>query len=64
MRDKQCKQALRREIAAAGTDLKKLRKIAQALIDLAKKGDVAAAIEIGRALDGEAPVQTERRVRC
>ena len=35
------KAALQRKIKAAGKDLKKLRKIAQAVIDLAKQGDMA-----------------------
>jgi len=51
------KQALQRDMPAAGNDFKKLRKIAQAVIDLAKQGDMAAINEIADALDGPAPVQ-------
>jgi hypothetical protein len=53
--------ALRRDIAAVGIDLKKLRKIAQTVIDRALQGDMAAINEIADTLDGPAPVQTERR---
>ena len=48
-----------RDIAAAGNDLKRLRKIAQAVIDLAMQGDMAAINHIADSIDGEAPVQTE-----
>jgi len=52
MREKPFKQALQRDIAAAATDLKELRRLARALIDLAKQGGVPAAKEIGDSLDG------------
>ena len=53
------KQALQRDIAAAGNDLKKLRKIAQAVIDLALQGDMVAINHIADSIDGEAPEQVQ-----
>ena len=54
------KQALQRDMPAAGNDLKKLRKIAQAVIDLAKQGDMAAINHTADSIDGPAPVQRPR----
>ena len=51
---------LQRDIAAAGHDLKRLRKIAQAVIDLAMQGDVGAVNHIADSIDGPAPVQRPR----
>lgn len=56
-RDKPFRDALRMEIAAAGEDLKALRKVAQALIAKAGEGDVAAIRELGDRLDGK-PMQS------
>ena len=53
------KQALQRRIDAAGNDLKALRRIAQAMIDLAKQGDMAAINHIADSIDGEAPEQVQ-----
>jgi hypothetical protein len=52
-RDKPFRDALRMEIAAAGSDHKALRSVAKALIDKATTGDVQAIREIGDRLDGK-----------
>ena len=57
-RDKPFRDALRMEIASAGEDLKKLRKIALALLDKAESGDVQAIKEVADRLDGK-PAQEQ-----
>jgi len=56
-RDKPFRDALRMELAAAGTDHKALRSISRALIGKAAEGDVQAAKEIRDTLDGK-PAQS------
>ena len=51
--------AAQRDAAIAGNDFEALRRIAQALIDRAKQGDMVAIEEIADTLDGPALVQTE-----
>jgi hypothetical protein len=52
-RGKPFRDALRMEIAAAGDDLKELRKIARALLTKAGAGDIAAIKEVADRLDGK-----------
>jgi hypothetical protein len=52
-RDKPFRDALRMEIAAAGEDLKELRRVARALLDKAALGDVGAIKEVADRLDGK-----------
>jgi len=49
--------AAQRDAAVAGNDFEALRRVAQAMIDLAKQGDMAAINEIADTLDGEAQEQ-------
>ena len=56
-RDKPFRDALRMEIAAAGEDLRALRKVAAALIGKAESGDVNAIREVADRLDGK-PAQS------
>jgi hypothetical protein len=51
-------EALRLQIAAAGGDQKALRRVAQALIDRAATGDVAAISALADRLDGKVPLPT------
>jgi ribosomal protein L17 len=63
------KQALHAQIAAAGDDLKKLRKVADALLAKAESGDIHAIREVADRIDGkvaqqiagadEGPIQVE-----
>ncbi len=52
-RDKPFRDALRMEIAGADGDFKRLRRIANALLEKAEAGDVSAIKEIGDRLDGK-----------
>lgn len=54
--EKPFRDALRLELAAAGTDQKALRDIARKQIERARKGDLAAAAFLADRLDGK-PVQ-------
>jgi hypothetical protein len=54
-KDRPFRDALRMELAAAGGDLKRLRKIASALIDLAESGQLMAIKEVADRLDGKPP---------
>lgn len=56
-KDKPFRDALRMEIAAAGDDFKRLRKIASALLNKAETGDVPAIQQVADRLDGK-PAQT------
>jgi hypothetical protein len=55
-RDKLYREALQIELAAAGANLKKLRKIARTHIKLAEAGDLQAIKELRDTIDGR-PVQ-------
>lgn len=52
-KDKPFADALRMEIAAAGDDNKRLRKIAAALLNKAETGDIQAIAQIADRLDGK-----------
>ena len=52
-KDKPFVEALRMEIASAGTDLKRLRTIAAKLLSLADQGDMQAINAIADRLDGK-----------
>lgn len=52
-RDKPFRDALRMEVAAAGEDLKELRKIARTLLNAAVQGDIQAVKEVADRLDGK-----------
>jgi hypothetical protein len=54
-RDKPFRDALRMEISEAGDDKRRLRRIAQALLDKAAEGDVPAIKEVADRLDGKVP---------
>ncbi len=54
-KDKPFRDALRAQIAAAGEDFKLLRKVAQAHLDKALEGDMAAIRELADRLDGKVP---------
>jgi len=53
--------ALRMEIKAAGGDHKRLRKIADALLQKAESGDIQAIREVADRLDGKAPQAIEHQ---
>lgn len=57
-KDKPFRDALRMEIAEAGDDRKRLRRIANALLSKAEEGDVQAIKEVGDRLDGK-PAQEQ-----
>lgn len=57
-KDKPFRDALRTAISEADGDFKKLRRVADALIEKAMSGDVAAIREIGDRLDGK-PAQEQ-----
>lgn len=52
-KEKPFREALRMEIAAAGPDMKALRRVAVALLDKAYEGDMAAVKEVADRLDGK-----------
>jgi hypothetical protein len=54
-RARQFAEALRMEIAAAGDDLKALRRVARALLDEAYGGNINAIAMIADRLDGKVP---------
>ena len=54
-KDKPFRDALRMELAAAGGDLKRLRKIANALLEAAESGQLMAIKEVADRLDGRPP---------
>ena len=54
-REKPFRDALRLELAAAGADHKKLRRIAKVLIDKAEAGDLAAMSMVFDRIDGRVP---------
>jgi ribosomal protein L17 len=54
-RDKPFRDALRMAIAETNGDFKKLRKVAEALVEKAETGDVNAIREIADRLDGKVP---------
>ena len=56
-KDKPFAEALRMELASAGTDHKRLRNIASKLIELAECGELQAIQQIADRLDGK-PAQT------
>jgi hypothetical protein len=58
-RDKIFREALRLELAEAGDSLKKLREIANALIEKAVGGDMQAIKELADRLDGKATQMLE-----
>lgn len=55
VQDKPFRDALRMEIADAGVNHRKLRRIARALLDKAGKGDVQAIREVADRIDGKVP---------
>jgi hypothetical protein len=57
--EKPFRDALRMVIAAAGTDLKKLRRIAEALVEKAESGDLQAIKEVADRLDGKPALSAE-----
>jgi len=58
-RIKPFREALQMEIAAAGDDLKALRRVARALIEKAASGDTAAITALADRLDGKVPQTIE-----
>ena len=52
-KEKPFAEALRMEIAKAGTDHKRLRAIAAVLLDKAEAGDIQAIVQIADRLDGK-----------
>ena len=54
-KDKPFRDALRMELAAAGGDLKRLRRIANALLEAAESGQLMAIKEVADRLDGRPP---------
>ena len=54
-RSKPFREALQMEIAAAGDDLKALRRVARALLEKAASGDIAAITALADRLDGKVP---------
>lgn len=54
-RDKPFRDALRMEIADAGEDRKRLRRVASALLAKAEEGDVQAIREVADRIDGKVP---------